>query len=87
MDRKLIIYNIKSSIKSSNNIKNLNDMKPCNFCLLLHVALQRIEEHVAPEFMNTVIPAPATGDDKTVKEMFEMLKKECVKSVKEYGNV
>ena len=61
-------------------------MKPCNFCLLLHVALQRIEDHVSPEFMNAVIPAPATGNDETVKEMFEMLKTECVKCVKEHGN-
>ena len=57
-------------------------MKPCNFCLLLHVALQRIEDHVSPEFMNAVIPAPATGNDETVKEMFEMLKAECIKCVK-----
>ena len=61
-------------------------MKPCNFSLLLHLALQRIEDHVDPEFMNTVILAPATGDDKTVKEMFEMLKEECVKCVKSIDN-
>ena len=61
-------------------------MKPCNFSLLLHCALQRIEDHVALEFMNTVIPAPATGNDQTVKEMFEMLKDECVKCVKLIDN-
>lgn len=61
-------------------------MKPCNFSLLLHCTLQRIEDHVAPEFMNTVIPAPATGDNKTIKQMFEMLKDACIKCVKEYGN-
>lgn len=61
-------------------------MKPCNFSLLLHVALERIERHVDPNFMNTIIPAPATGHEQTVKQMFEMLKKECTKSVKEYGH-
>lgn len=86
MDRKLIISNIKCSIKSSNNIQNLNNMRPCSFSFLLHVALDRIEKHVSSEFMNTVIPAPATGDDKTVKEMFEMLKDECVKCVKSIDN-